>query len=222
MTNPIARLLKMFWYALTNHAQEHAECPTNKDRLLEDLNTVQGSYANHIQGIQADIQFCKQAMGRSIALIEKKKNILRCVTIEINELRLSRADANSNLKNTTILLRQSGISDKDMEQHPNYISCHTSYMEFDSIIEIKHARLPKIEQEIEDAHDSFESHKLQITILRRDLENVKTKNEVVTDLIEAHRKEMNVETFSGINLIDFSAELTRTSENKQNATKRVS
>ena len=122
-----------------------------------------------------DIQRYKNVIGQSIALIENKKNSLKGLTDDIDKLEKMKAGAITKSKNKAAELRDSGASDKEIKQHPDYVRHITSYNDYHTTLEEKNARVAKLEQDIERAQEDIETHKLQITTLHRELDKLKTQ-----------------------------------------------
>ena len=78
------------------------------------------------------------------------------------------------------------------------------------IFQKKNAYIAKLEKEIERAQEDIESHKLQLTTLHRDLDNIAMElSEMVDDYSTKRKQEEIAELLSGIGMDGTSAELTR-------------
>ena len=246
MANGITRLYKAIWYTQVGQALELAdrlmenpevvsetyegisseEQGNNQhhewdDRLMENPEAVRGAYEDIIRDKQGHIQRYKQAIGQLIALVEQKKNSLKGVTDDIDKLEQMKADAIAKSEEVAANLRKLGTTDEEIEQHPEYTRCITSYNDFQSTLEEKNARVAKLEQDIERAQHDIESHKLQITGLHRDLGRIKTEqSEAVADIITAREQKDIDNMLSGISMDDTSAELARIQEIREKAMER--
>lgn len=223
MNKRITRLFKVMWSTLNDNATEQVD-PTEvqDDRLMKDLKNIHGSYSELIQDIQTDIQNYKQSIGQSIALIERKKNHLRSNKTDIINLEREMINANLVLENTATLLKNSGKTDKEIEQDTEYLRCYDIYRGVRSSLEKKKIRIQQFEEEIKQEQNTLESHKLRIVVLRNDLDKIEIKNEVVVDLIQAHGKEDIAETLSRISMIDITSELTKSRENSVKISEGIS
>jgi len=224
MENGFIRLYKAVWYTQVGRALEQADrlndssepmyetsednisdmqenIQHNKqtDSLMESPESVRGVYEDIIREKQGNIQRYKNAIGQLIALVENKKNSLKGLTDDIDKLEKMKAGAIAKAKSTAAELRDTGASDEEIKQHPDYVQQITSYNDYHSTLEEKNARVAKLEQDIGRAQADIETHKLQITTLHRDLEKVKTEqSEAVADLIAARTQQEVDDLLSGI------------------------
>ena len=197
------------------------ENPEAVRRLMENPEAVRGAYEDIIRDKQGHIQRYKSAIGQLIALVEQKKNSLKGLTNDIDKLEQMKADAIAKSEEVAANLRKLGTTDEEIEQHPEYTRCITSYNDFQSTLEEKNARVAKLEQDIERAQHDIESHKLQITGLHRDLGRIKTEqSEAVADIITAREQKDIDNMLSGISMDDTSAELARIQEIREKAMER--
>ncbi|MDE0482498.1 MAG: hypothetical protein OXI67_07985 [Candidatus Poribacteria bacterium] len=223
MENGFIRLYKAIWYTQVGRALEQADIlkenpeTTDKtddffsdkqenvqhdertDSLIESPEAVRGAYEDIIRDKQGNIQRYKNAIGQLIALVENKKNSLKALTDDIDKLEKMKAGAITKSKNTAAELQDSGASDEEIKQHPDYVRHITSYNDYHTTLEEKNARVAKLEQDIERAQEDIETHKLQITSLHRDLDKIKTEqSEAVADLIAARTQQEVDDLLSGI------------------------
>lgn len=224
MENGFIRLYKAVWYTQIGRALEQADrlkesseqiyetseddisdtqenIQHNKqtDSLSESPEAVRGAYEDIIRDKQGNIQRYKNAIGQLIALVENKKNSLKGLTDDIDKLEKMKAGAIEKKESIIAELQKEGTSDEEIEQHPNYVRCVTSYNDFQATLEQKNARIAKLEQDIKRAQEDIETHKLQLTSLHRDLEKVKTEqSEAVADLIAARTQQEVDDLLSGI------------------------
>lgn len=158
--------------------------------LIENIEAVRGVYEDIIRGKQENIQRYKQAIGHLIALIEQKKNSLKGLADEIEKLEKMKKAAIAKSKNVSSELKLSGLSDREIKQHPDYIKHINSYNDFDSTVNEKNSRIDELQPDIERAQQDIEHHKSNITHLHRDMEKIKTEqSEAIADLITAREKE---------------------------------
>ena len=204
MTNSITHVFKEIWYKLTGRAHDQI------DRLMEDPKTVRNAYEVIIRYKRGNIQRYKQAIGMLIGLVREKENSLEHLAADITELKKTKAAAIAKTKAITAELQKAGTPDEEIEQHPDYVRCVTASNNFDSTLEKRSAYVVKLKKEIERAQEEIESHKLQLTTLHRDLDNIAMElSEVADDYSTKRTQEEITELLSGIGIDDTSAELTR-------------
>jgi len=173
MINSITRYFKGIWYALIGRAHMQAA------KLSENPEAVRGAYEVIIHNKQLNILRYKEMIGQSLALIEQKKNSLRNLTNEIDELEQMRAGAIAKAKSTAAELQEADTSDEEIKQHPDYVLHITSYNDYHSTLEEKHTRSAKLERDIKRAQEDIESYKLELTTLHRDLDKIKSEQSSV-------------------------------------------
>ncbi len=212
MANGFTRFFKAIWYTLTGRAHESA------DRMMENPEAVRGAYEDIIGDKKGNIQRYKQAIGQLIALVEQKKTAVKNLTDEVDRLEELKAGALAKAQQTAADLQGEGMAPEEVKQSPDYIRCVTAYRDFESNLQEKTSRITELENEIEGAQADIESHKLQITRLHRDLEQIKSEqSEAVADLITAREQEEIADMLSGISTDGTSAELTRMREIREKA-----
>ena len=204
MTNSITHVFKAIWYKLTGRAHDQI------DRLMENPKTVRNAYEVIIRYKRGNIQRYKRAIGILIGLVREKENALKHLAADVNELEKTKAAAIAKMKIIAAELQKAGTPDEEIEEHPNYVRCVTASNNVDSTLEKKNAYIAKLKREIERAQEDIESHKLQLTTLHRDLDNIAMElSEVADDYSTKHTQEELTELLSGIGMDGTSAELRR-------------
>ena len=215
MANGFTRFFKAIWYTLTGRAHESA------DRMMENPEAVRGAYEDIISDKKGNIQRYKAAIGQLIALVEQKKSAVKNLTDEVDRLEELKAGAIAKAQQTAAALQGEGLAQEEIKQHAEYTRCVTAYQDFNSNLVEKTDRITELENEIEGAQADIESHKLQITSLHRDLDQIKSEqSEAVADLITAREQEEIADMLSGISMDGTSAELTRMREIREKAKAR--
>ena len=215
MANGFTRFFKAIWYTLTGKAHESA------DRMMENPEAVRGAYEDIINDKKGNIQRYKQAIGQLIALVEQKRSTVKSLTDEIERLEELKSGAIAKAQQTAAQLQGEGLSQEEIKVHGEYTRCVTAYQDFNSNLVEKTGRITELENEIEGAQADIESHKLQITSLHRDLDQIKSEqSEAVADLITAREQEEIADMLSGISMDGTSAELTRMREIREKAKAR--
>ena len=212
MANGFTRFFKAIWYTLTGRAHESA------DRMMENPEAVRGAYEDIISDKKENIQRYKQAIGQLIALVEQKKSQVKTFTDEISRLEELKSGAIAKAQQTAAALQGEGMSPEEIKQHAEYTRCVNAYQDFNSNLEEKTGRITELETEIDGAQADIQNHKLQITRLHRDLDDIKSEqSEAVADLITAREQEEIADMLSGISMDGTSAELARMREIREKA-----
>ena len=212
MANGISRFFRSIWYTLTGRAHEAA------DRMMENPEAVRGAYEDIISDKKGNIQRYKQAIGQLIALVERKKSTVKNLTDEVEKLEELKSGAIAKAQQTAADLQAQGMAPEEVKQHAEYVRCVTAYQEFNTNLEDKTGQISELENDIEEAQAGIDNHKIQITGLHRDLEQIKNEqSEAVADLITAREQEEIADMLSGISMDGTSAELTRMREIREKA-----
>ena len=212
MANGISRFFKSIWYTLTGRAHEAA------DRMMENPEAVRGAYEDIISDKKGNIQRYKQAIGQLIALVERKKSTVKSLTDEVEKLEELKSGAIAKAQQTAADLQAQGMAPEEVKQHAEYVRCVTAYQEFNTNLEDKTGQISELENDIGEAQAGIDNHKIQITSLHRDLEQIKNEqSEAVADLITAREQEDIADMLSGISMDGTSAELTRMREIREKA-----
>ena len=212
MANGISRFFKSIWYTLTGRAHEAA------DRMMENPEAVRGAYEDIISDKKGNIQRYKQAIGQLIALVERKKSTVKNLTDEVEKLEELKSGAIAKAQQTAADLQAQGMAPEEVKQHAEYVRCVTAYQEFNTNLEDKTGQISELENDIEEAQAGIDNHKIQITSLHRDLEQIKNEqSEAVADLITAREQEEIADMLSGISMDGTSAELSRMREIREKA-----
>ncbi len=170
MAKSITRFFKVAWYTITACRNKQVE------RLMENPEAVRGLYEDVIRYKLSRIQRYKLGIGRLIPFVEQKKNLLNELTNEIALLEKQKADAIAKSESTAAELQKAGMSEEEIEQHPDSI---------DLALAEKKVRVAKVEHELERLQNDIEDHKLQLASLHRDLERFKKEQaEAVAELIQ--------------------------------------
>lgn len=202
MANSITRFFKAIWYKFTGRTHDQI------DRLMENPKTVRNAYEVIIRYKRGNIQRYKLAIGMLLGLVREKENSLEHLAANITELKRMKAAAIAKTETIAAELQKAETPNEEIKQHPDYVRCVTASNALDSTLEKKNARVAKLKTEIERAQEEIESHKLQLTALHRDLDNIETElSEAAADHITERMQEEIVDLLSGIGIDDTSAEL---------------
>ncbi|MDE0482499.1 MAG: hypothetical protein OXI67_07990 [Candidatus Poribacteria bacterium] len=215
MTN-ITRFFKALWYTITGRAHEQA------NKLMQNPEALRSAYEDIILEKQENIHRYKRAIEKLIAFVDHKRKSLKSLTEDIDRFEQMKADAIIEVEKTSTELKKVGKSEEEIEQHPDYLLSVISYNDFHAALEEKNARVAELERDIGREVKDIESHQLQITILHRDLEKIKTQQtEAIAALITTREQEEIADMLSGISPVDASEQLTRMQEIREKEIKRL-
>lgn len=177
MANSITRYFKGIWHAVIGRTQKQ------KNRYAENIKAVRAAFDTIIRVKQEEIERCKHIIGHAMARIEKKKGKLKKLTDDIDRLKKLKADATSKSEGITDELRKTGVSDEEIEQHPDYIKSAAATNNFQSTLEAINIRVVNLETEIEREQNCIEYQKLEIQKFARSIEKIKVEqSDTIDDL----------------------------------------
>ncbi len=212
----VTRFFKALWYTITGRAHKQG------NKLFENPEALRGAYEDIIREKQENIQRYKRAIEQLIAFVDQKKKSLKSIIEDIDRFEQMKADAITEVENTSTQLKKAGKSDEEIEQHPDYLRSVISYKDFHATLEEKNAHVAELERDIEREVKDIESHQLQITIFHRDLEKIKTQQtEAIAALITARQQEEIADMLSGISPVDSSEQLTRMQKIREKEIKKL-
>ncbi len=167
--------------------------------LTENLDAVRQAYEDIINSKRDNIPRYKKVIGELIALVEQKKNSLKSRIDDLDKLEQNKEAATAESKNISLKLKEDGLSDTEIEQHPDYTQCLNAYNDFDTSVKEKKVRITELEDDIKRAQADFEKYKDQFTQLHRDIAKIETEqSETIEALITVCRKEKINEILSDI------------------------
>ena len=187
MANSTTRFFKAIWYKLTRRTHDQI------DRFMENPKTVRNAY-------EVIIRY-KLAIGMLLGIVREKESSLEHLAANITELKRMKAAAIAKTETIAAELQKAETPDEEIKQHPDYVRCVTASNALDSTLKKKNTRVAKLKTEIERAQEEIESHKLQLTALHRDLDNIATElSEVVADYSTERKQEEIADLLSGISI----------------------
>jgi phage shock protein A len=193
MFNAIARWFKAVGYLLTGQVD-------SARRVLEtNPNAVRAKYDSVIRDKVNQIHTYKQAVAGLIAQQENKIAKLKILTDEVNKLERLKAGALAKAKQTVAQFSAAGKSKEEIHHHEDYKKCLSAYNDFSSTLKEKQEHIAELEKDIESYTKNIGSHKVQLTQLLRDVENLKGEAaDAVAEIITAKQEKEIADTLSGI------------------------
>lgn len=168
MSPPIKRLFKTISNTLTFQAHEKGN-----QLLLDNPEVVIRIYKNIISKKRENLILFKKGVKRLTQLIEKKKNIHRLQSEDINNIEKMKTRVINDQSNISSELQNKGKSEKDIKQHPDYTRCIKAKDNFNKILEIKYNRLAILNEDIEMGQKDLDTHKHNLACLQKELDQLK-------------------------------------------------
>ena len=177
MVKPVSAIFKSF----TRKFKGKTRIPKLRGEI--DTEMLRFAYEVLIQHKKESIEHYKMAIGMLIARVENRKSWLPNVTDDINKLEDSLSKVKNKTDTLTVELQQSGKSQEEIEQDPDYIRYQTAYNEIQSRLDEKNERFSKLQQDIKKAEDRIEHFKHQIQRLHRKIAKIQEEQ---SDTIQDH------------------------------------
>lgn len=177
----MVRSVSAFFKSFTRKFKGKTKVPKLRGEI--DTEMLRFAYEVLIQHKKESIQHYKLATAKLIALVENRKHSLPNITDAINNLENSLKKVKNKTDTLTVELQQSGKSQEEIEQDPDYIRFQSNYVAILSNLDEKNARLSKLQQDIRKVEDKIESFKHQITQLHREINKLQEEQ---SDTIHDH------------------------------------
>jgi hypothetical protein len=189
---------------------------------MTNPDVMRATYDQVIRDKTGRIHQYKDAVASMIAQEEKKRNQVRQLTADIEQLERMRAGAAAMAKK---LVAQHSGDVEAVKQDPEYARCQTAYTDFSTTLAEKEQRIADLEADIAGLVENIGGHKIQIQGLLRDLDKIKEeKHDAVADVISAREEQEIADMVAGISEDRTAQELTelRDLRGKMKAKARIS
>ena len=167
MPLPIARFFKAIWYKITFRAYENGD-----QLLLDNPEVVIRIYKNTLSKKRDNLILYKKGVEKLTIQIDKKKNIHKGQSLDINNIEKMKVRVINDQKNIITELQKNGLSTDEIKQNPTSLRFYDAENNFQTILEKKYTRLAKLEQDIEKRQKDIELHTNKLTCLQKDLDQL--------------------------------------------------
>jgi len=167
-----------------------------RQSLMTSPDVIRATFDNVIKEKKTRINQYKDAVAAMIGQQEKKKDTLKSLTGEVEQLERMKAGAAAMAKK--LVAKHSGDIEA-VRQDPEYIRCQAAFKDFSSSLDEKRQRADELESDVETLAKNIDDHKVQIQGVLRDLETIKEeKHDTVADVISAREEQQIADVISGI------------------------
>lgn len=218
MFRAIWRLIRGIGYLFTGRIDGFA------DQINRDPHAVQSGYRDIIEQKKASLDQYIDAVGSLIAQRETKTQRLKSLTSEIEKLERLRAGAIGKAKEITAGETSRGMSPENIKQNPEFVLCQSSYRDFSSTLESKKSMAEELESSIREYDGRINGHKIKLTSLKREVEQLKAEMpDAVADILGAKQEEKIDRVIAGIsnNTSDEKLQQLRDTRNKAKANAKI-
>lgn len=186
-------------------------------RTLDSNPHVMGAkYDDIIKDKTDQIHQYKQAVASLIAQQEGKVQKVKDLTEEVSKLERLKSGALAKAKKTLETLKSQGKSTAEIQESEDYKICQNAFQDFSTTLGEKQVRIEELEKDIEDYGKRISDHKVQLTSLLRDIENIRVeKADAVADVITATQEKEIADTLAGIAKDGTAEELQRMRQLRQ-------
>lgn len=212
MFRAIRRLFRAIGYLLSGQVDKQTE------KVLKDPTVIKATFANIVHEKKKSIQEYMSAVSQLVAQEEKKSQMVKRLTDDVNRLRKLQAGAGGKAKERAADLKAKGTAIQQIKTDAVVMQARASFSDFGSTIEEKDARIVELEDDIAGYQERIKSHKVQLTSLQRDIDKIKDEAaDTVADMITATEEKQLNDVLSGISEDGTGAELERMRELRNQA-----
>ncbi len=207
MFRALGRWIKAVMYLLTGQI--------DAARRTLDTNpyVLRAKYEEIIREKTNRIQQYKQAVAGLIAQQEDKLAKVKTLTDEVEKLERLKAGALAKAKQRVEALQAQGRDKEAIQHDEDYMKCLAAYNDFSSTLAEKRARIAELEQDVELYGTRIKEHKVQLSQLVREIEQIKAEAvDAVADIITARQERELADALSGIAEDGTAQELQRMRE----------
>lgn len=183
---------------------------TNK--VSSNPAAMRGTYNEIIREKRERINEYMGAVSSLIGEQEKKSLRLQTLTKEIEKLERLKSGAAAKAKEiaTDLRAKNTNITNDEIKANADYMQCQSSFANFSSTLSEKMERVGELEGSIKDYAKRVSGHKVQLTNLKREIENLKSEAaDAVADVISAQEESELNKVLAGISEDGTARELER-------------
>jgi len=210
MFRALGRWIKAVGYLLTG------QIDSARRTLDTNPHVMRAKYEEIVREKTGRIQQYKQAVAGLIAQQEQKVQKVKTLTEDVGRLENLKAGALAKAKSRAKELLAEGRGKEDIHADPEYLKCQSAYNDFSNTLAEKQARIEELEGDVKGYGQRIAEHKIQLTSLLRDVENLRAEAaDAVADVITAKEEKDISDTLSGIAKDGTSEELQRMRQLRQ-------
>ena len=190
MFKAIGKYFRATWYLMTFRVDKASEA------LRMNPGVVSASYDKVIEEKKQRLNQYKDAVASMIAQEESKKQSLKTLTSEIENLEKLKSGAAAKAKK---IVEQYNGDAEAVKRDPEYLKCQSAFKDFSSTLEEKRRRAEELDADLRQLVSNVGGHKTQIQSLMRDLEKLKEeKHDAVADILSANEEKQIADMMTGL------------------------
>lgn len=212
MLRAIGRFFRAVLYLFTGKVDKQTE------KLQKDPTVIKATFAEIIREKKASIQQYMSAVAQLVSQQEKKSQMIKRLSDEVNRLRNLQAGAGGKAKERAADLRAQGLPAEKIKTDAQILQAKAAYADFGSTLEEKEARIAELEADVTSYADRIKNHQVQLQSLQRDIDKIKDEAaDTVADMITATEEKQLNDVLAGISEDGTGAELERMRELRNQA-----
>ena len=210
MFGAIGRWIKAVGYLLTGRID------SARRELDSNPHVMRARYDAVVQEKIERIHHYKQAVASLIAQKENKVAKIKTLTEDVGRLENLKSGALAKAKVRLKELQAQGLGKEQIQADAEYMKCQGAFRDFTSTLAEKQARIEELEHDVETYTARVSQHKVQLTSLLREVENLKAEAaDAVADVITSKEEKEIADTLAGIAKDGTSEELQRMRQLRQ-------
>jgi len=202
MFRAIMRLFRAIGYLFSGKVDAQT------DRLQRDPTVIKANFARIIQTKKDSIQEYMSAVAQLIAQQEKKTQMVKRLSEELQRLRNLQAGAGGKAKERAAELKVQGVPVEQIKADGAILQAKAAFADFGSTSDEKEARIVELENDITSYDARIKTHKIQLQSLQRDIDKIKDEAaDTVADMITSTEEKQLNDVLAGISEDGVGAEL---------------
>lgn len=216
MFKAVGKYFRAVWYLMTFRVDKASET------LRMNPGVISANYDRVIDEKRSRLNQYKDAVSAMIAQEESKKEKLRNITTEIENLEKLRAGAAAKAKQ---LVAKYNGDITAVKGDPEYLKHQAAFKDFSSTLAEKQQRATELDEDLKQLVANVSGHKTQIQSLMRELDKLKEeKHDAVADVLSSTEEKQIADMMTGLSNDRTSEELRELRElrSKASANARIS
>lgn len=209
MLKAIAKYFRAVWYLMTFRVNKASET------LRMNPGVISANYDRVIEEKRSRLNQYKDAVSAMIAQEESKKEKLKQLTAEIEQLEKLKSGAAARAKQ---LVEKYNGDVNAVKGDPEYARHQAAFKDFSSTLAEKRQRANELDEDLKALVANVSGHKTQIQSLMRELDKLKEeKHDAVADVLSASEEREIADMMTGLSNDRTSEELRELREMRQKA-----
>lgn len=209
MFRAIFRYISAFCYLITGNVDEA------RRRLMKNDKAVAAQYDKIIQDKKEKFLTFANAVGRRQAEEDKRREQLKKLTVEVNDLRVKQTNAGKLAKK---LVESYGDNQDGVKNNPEYITYQEKYKQFTAELKNKEQEAAELEAALKTIVAEIAKQKTQLSAKKKELAELQNeKSATIADILSAKEEKEIADLLAGVSEDESNRELEELREMRREA-----